>query len=69
MDDICTQSKNSKSRAVVKKSETEGVSVAGIEYHTVPKDMVEEALILSDMYDLDELMALDLLTTGKSRKS
>lgn len=27
--------------------------------------MIEEALILSDMYDLDELMAFDLLTTGK----
>lgn len=49
----------------MKKSESEGIRVAGIEYHTVPKDMVEEALILSDMYDLDELMALDLLTTGK----
>lgn len=26
--------------------------------------MLEEAIILADMYDLDELMALDLLTTG-----
>ncbi|XP_065223054.1 nuclear pore complex protein Nup205 [Planococcus citri] len=57
--------KNGKSRLIVKKSESEGIRVAGIEYHTVPKDMVEEALILSDMYDLDELMALDLLTTAQ----
>lgn len=48
----------------MKKSETEGINIAGVEYHTVPKDMVEEAIILADMYDLDELMALDLLTTG-----
>ncbi len=58
------QPKNSKSRSVVKKSETDGINVFGIEYHTVPKDMVDEAIILSDMYDMDELMALDLLTTG-----
>jgi len=59
------QPKNNKSRSIVKKSENEGINIAGIEYHAVPKDMVDEALILSDMYDLDELMALDLLTTGK----
>ncbi|KAK7605078.1 hypothetical protein V9T40_006936 [Parthenolecanium corni] len=57
--------KNSKSRSIVKKSETEGINIAGVEYHTVPKDMVEEAIILADMYDLDELMALDLLTTAQ----
>jgi len=31
----------------------------------LPKDMTEEVLILSDMYDLDELMSLELLNTGK----
>lgn len=42
----------------------EGKPIQKFEMLALPKEMAEEVLILSDMYDLDELMSLELLNTG-----
>lgn len=41
------------------------MNIPGLGSVTLPKDIVAEAIILSDMYNLNELMALDLLGTGQ----
>lgn len=43
----------------------DGKPIQKFEMLALPKEMAEEVLILSDMYDLDELMSLELLNTGK----
>jgi hypothetical protein len=49
----------------LRKGITEGVSLPGIGHQILSKELVDEAIIISDMYDLDEFVALDLLCTGK----
>jgi len=41
-----------------------GNPIQKFEMLALTKDIVEEVLILSDMYDLDELKSLELLNTG-----
>jgi len=43
---------------------SDGKPIQKFEMLALPKEMAEEVLILSDMYDLDELMSLELLNTG-----
>jgi nuclear pore complex protein Nup205 len=50
----------------LRKGITEGISLPGIGHQILSKEIVNEAIIISDMYDLNEYMALDLLCTGKS---
>jgi nuclear pore complex protein Nup205 len=49
----------------LRKGITEGISFPGIGHQILSKELVDEAIIISDMYDLNEYMALDLLCTGK----
>lgn len=42
----------------------DGKPIQKFEMLALPREMAEEVLILSDMYDLDELMSLELLNTG-----
>ncbi|XP_021914767.1 nuclear pore complex protein Nup205 isoform X2 [Zootermopsis nevadensis] len=59
--------KNSKSREELYKGITEGVSLPGIGHQILPKELVDEAIIISDMYDLNEYIALDLLCTAEQQ--
>ncbi|XP_026804036.1 nuclear pore complex protein Nup205 [Rhopalosiphum maidis] len=57
--------KNVKSREQIIKVLADGKPIQKFEMLALPKDMAEEVLILSDMYDLDELMSLELLNTAR----
>jgi len=53
-----------KSRKQIIKLLVDGNSIQKYEMLVLTKEMAEEVLILSDMYDLDELKSLELLNTG-----
>lgn len=57
--------KNNQSREELKKGMTEGINLPGMGHQILSKDLVDEAIILSDMYDLNEYQALDLLCTAQ----
>ncbi|XP_050530233.1 nuclear pore complex protein Nup205 isoform X2 [Daktulosphaira vitifoliae] len=57
--------KNAKSREQILKVMADGKPIHKFEMLALPKEMAEEVLILSDMYDLDELMSLELLNTAR----
>ncbi|XP_063977715.1 nuclear pore complex protein Nup205 [Diachasmimorpha longicaudata] len=57
--------KNAKSRAEIEKGISEGVILPGLGHRVLPKDLVDETIIISNMYDLNEFMALDLLCTAQ----
>ncbi|VVC40662.1 Armadillo-like helical,Nucleoporin Nup186/Nup192/Nup205 [Cinara cedri] len=57
--------KNAKSREQIMKVLVDGKPIQKFEMLALPKEMAEEVLILSDMYDLDELMSLELLNTAR----
>lgn len=44
---------------------TEGISVRGIGHQILSKELYQEVCIISDMYNLNEYMALDLLCTAQ----
>ena len=51
---------------MVKKSSTIGLPVYGEQHtQTFPDSMIEEAIIISDLFDLNEIAALELLVAGK----
>lgn len=43
----------------------DGITVRGVGHQTLSKELYQEAIILSDMYDLNEFVALDLLCTAQ----
>lgn len=47
------------------KGDTDGIMSPGLGYQLLTKEIIDEALILSDMYNLNEFMALDLLYTAQ----
>ncbi|XP_018377044.1 PREDICTED: nuclear pore complex protein Nup205 [Trachymyrmex cornetzi] len=57
--------KNMKSREEIKKGVTDGITLPGLGRQILSKELVDETLIISDMYDLNEFMALDLLCTAQ----
>lgn len=59
------QPKNAKSRADLKKGMEDGITIRGIGHQILSKELYQEAVILSDMYDLNEFVALDLLCTAQ----
>ncbi|EEB19194.1 conserved hypothetical protein [Pediculus humanus corporis] len=59
--------KNAKSRDELKKGTTEGITLPDVGHQILSKDLVDEALILSDMYNLNEIMALDLLCIAQAQ--
>lgn len=56
--------KNAKNREELLKSVTEGITLPGIGHEILPQELVDEAIIISDMYNLNEYYALDLLCTA-----
>ncbi|XP_015437723.1 PREDICTED: nuclear pore complex protein Nup205 [Dufourea novaeangliae] len=56
---------NANSREEIKKGATEGITLPGLGCQLLSKELVDETLIISDMYNLNEFMALDLLCTAQ----
>ena len=55
-------------RDAVKKSNTVGLPIYGEQRtQTFPDSFIEESLILSDLFDLNEYAALELLIAGTGR--
>lgn len=61
------QQKNAKSRDEILKGITEGVSLPGLGHTILSKDLVDESIIISDMFDLNEYIALELLCTAQQQ--
>uniref|UniRef100_T1HVP0 Uncharacterized protein n=1 Tax=Rhodnius prolixus TaxID=13249 RepID=T1HVP0_RHOPR len=59
--------KNEKHRQELNKGTVEGIDLPGMGHSKLPKELVAEAIILSDMYDLNEYMAFDLLGTAQQQ--
>lgn len=47
----------------------DGITVRGIGHQVLSKELYQEAIIISDMYDMNEYMALDLLCTAQLQMS
>lgn len=58
------QPKNAKNREEIRKGITDGISLPSLGHTTLSKDLVDETIIISDMYDLNEYIALELLCTA-----
>ncbi|KOC62474.1 Nuclear pore complex protein Nup205 [Habropoda laboriosa] len=56
---------NVNSREEITKGVTDGITLPGLGYQVLSKELVDETLIISDMYELNEFMALDLLCTAQ----
>ncbi|CAH0547709.1 unnamed protein product [Brassicogethes aeneus] len=57
--------KNAKSREELKKGMVDGITVKGIGHQILSKELYQEAIILSDMFNINEFVALDLLCTAQ----
>ncbi|EFA00605.1 nuclear pore complex protein Nup205 [Tribolium castaneum] len=63
------QPKNAKSREELKKGMVDGIVIKGLGHQILSKELYQEAIILSDMYDMNEFVALDLLCTAQIQMS
>lgn len=43
----------------------EGINVKGIGHQVLSKELYQETVIISDMFDINEFVALDLLCTAQ----
>lgn len=51
---------------MVRKASTEGIAIQGQQgSRLLPEQLLKEAFILSDLFDIGELAALELLLAGK----
>ncbi|KAJ0180868.1 hypothetical protein K1T71_002953 [Dendrolimus kikuchii] len=57
--------KNPSSREEIKRGITEGVTLPSIGRTLLSKELVDEAIIISDMYNVSEYLALELLHTAQ----
>lgn len=58
--------KSAEQREKVRKASTEGIAIQGQQgARLLPEQLLTEAFILSDLFDLGELAALELLLAGK----
>ncbi|XP_045464322.1 nuclear pore complex protein Nup205 [Harmonia axyridis] len=57
--------KNAKSREEIKKGMTEGITVRGLGHQILSQELYQETIIISDMFDINEFVALDLLCTAQ----
>ena len=61
----CFQPKSAEQREKVRKASTEGIAVQGQQgSRLLPEQLLTEAYILSDLFDIGELAALELLLAG-----
>ncbi|KAI3371589.1 hypothetical protein L3Q82_024149, partial [Scortum barcoo] len=62
--------KSAEQREKVRKASTEGIAIQGQQgSRLLPEQLLREAFILSDLFDIGELAALELLLAGKVDKS
>lgn len=61
------QPKNAKNRDEIKQGITEGINLPGLGHTILSKDLVDECIIISDMYDLNEFIALELVCTAQQQ--
>lgn len=61
------QPKNDGARKEIQQGITSGINLPGLGQTTLAKDLVDEAIIISDMYNLNEFVALELLTTAQQQ--
>lgn len=62
------QPKSASHRSQVQKAAKDGIQLPSLpSVHTLPQDFVDEALILSDILDLNELSAVELLLAGEQQ--
>ncbi|XP_055523518.1 nuclear pore complex protein Nup205 [Wyeomyia smithii] len=59
--------KNSKSRDAIRQGITEGITLPEFGHTILSKDLVDESVIISDMYGLNEYIALELLCTAQQQ--
>lgn len=60
------QPKSAEQREKVRKASTEGIAIQGQQgSRLLPEELLKEAFILSDLFDIGELAALELLLAGK----
>lgn len=60
------QPKSAEQREKVRKASTEGIAIQGQQgSRLLPEQLLSEAFILSDLFDIGELAALELLLAGK----
>ena len=65
---LLPQSKNASHRQLVQKAPREGLAIPGLSgTHTLPEDFVEEALLISDILELNEMSAVELLLSGEQQ--
>ena len=63
-----SQSKNVSHRQKVQRAPREGLAIPGITGSPVlPEDFVEEALLISDILELNEISAVELLLAGEQQ--
>lgn len=59
------QPKSAEQREKVRKASTEGIAIQGQQgARLLPEQLISEAFILSDLFDLGELASLELLLAG-----
>lgn len=61
------QPKNGTCRDEIQKGITDGVNLPGLGHTILSKDLVDESIILSDMFNLNEYKALELLCTAQQQ--
>ncbi|XP_055616153.1 nuclear pore complex protein Nup205 [Toxorhynchites rutilus septentrionalis] len=59
--------KNAKSREAIRQGITEGITLPEFGHTILSKDLVDESVIISDMYSLNEYIALELLCTAQQQ--
>ncbi|XP_057651912.1 nuclear pore complex protein Nup205 [Diorhabda carinulata] len=57
--------KNISAREELKKGMVDGINVRGIGHQIISNELYQETIILSDMFSINELVALDLLCTAQ----
>ena len=64
-----TQAKNPTHRSQVQKAVKEGIKTPSLpSLHPLSQDFVDETLVLSDLLDLNELSAVELLLAGEQQQ-
>lgn len=62
------QAKNAAHRAQLEKAVKEGVELPNFpKIHTLPMDFIQEAMLLSDILDLNEISSIELLLAGEQQ--
>lgn len=61
------QPKNEGARKEIQQGITNPISLPGLGQTTLSKDFVDETIILSDMYNLNEFVSLELLATAQQQ--